>query len=301
MVWNPLVSVIIPTYNRANYLPLAVESVLNQTYENLELYIIDDGSTDNTADVVSPYVDDRRVTYHKQANAGQGAATNRAIRLCKGEYIAFLDADDLWIREKLELQVADVQNRRDLGVLFSPCYYIDQSGNVIGQSSEPHDQGFVTGRLLIENFIPFGTSFVKKECFDNLGLFDEIVTGLDYDLWLRFSTRYKFGYISTPTLFYRVWPGQVTSNNGVQVYNNGIKIMKRFLEDFPGVVDGKTLNAAWAHTYLGLGQCLNARDGAVISAFNSYLRALRYLPTYFPAWKAIIKLMFCFYKFRAQR
>lgn len=289
MSQNPLVSVIIPTYNRANYLPLAIESVLNQTYKNLKLYIIDDGSTDNTTQVVSQYLSDSRVNYHKQKNAGQGAATNRGIRLSKGEYMAFLDADDLWNLEKLQLQVNAIQSKKDVGVLYSPCFVIDENGNIISRSPDPVHEGVVTGPLLIENFIPFGTVLVKKECFDELGLFSEIVTGLDYDLWLRFSTRYRFGYISTPTLYYRIWPGQVTTNN-IRVFENGIRIMEKFLQQFPGAVDKKTENEAWAHTYVGYGECLIKADRRKWLALNLYCQALRYKPCYLPAWKSIAKL-----------
>lgn len=286
---NPLVSVIIATYNRANYLPLAIESVLNQTYKNLELHIIDDGSTDNTTQVVSQYLSDSRLNYYKQTNAGQGAATNRGIRLSKGEYMAFLDADDLWILQKLELQVNAIQSKKDVGVLYSPCFVINGDGNIISRSRDPVHQGVVTGPLLIENFVPFGTVLVKRECFDELGLFREIVTGLDYDLWLRFSTRYRFGYISTPTLYYRVWPGQVTTNS-IRVYENGIRIMQKFLQEFPGVVDKKTENEAWAHTYVGYGECLLKAGQRKWLPLNLYFRALHYKPCYLPAWKAIAKL-----------
>lgn len=285
---SPLVSVIIPTYNRANYVSLAVDSVLSQTYKNIELHIIDDGSTDNTSNVLSRYLNDPRVTYYKQANGGQGAATNMGISLAKGEYIAFLDSDDLWIPEKLELQVKAAQEKKYISVFYSPCCCIDEKNQITGKLEGPLYEGRVTGRLFVENFIPFGTTFVKKECFDKLGAFDEtLVTGLDYDLWLRLSTRYLFGYVVTPTLLYRVWGGQVTSN-GIKLYENGIRIMERFLEQFPGVVDKSTQNEAWAHTYTGYGYCVRSNKGGRKVALNLYLRALRYKPAYLLAWKGIV-------------
>lgn len=284
----PLISVITPTYNRADYVTQAIDSILNQTYTNIELHVIDDGSTDNTPEVMARYDSDPRVHYYRQPNAGQGAATNRGISLARGEYIAFLDADDLWIPEKLELQVKAMQEKSDIAILYSPCYCIDEKNQVIGARMGPLYEGHVTGRLFVENFIPFGSALVKKECFERLGAFDEsLVTGLDYELWLRFSTCYLFGYIDIPTLHYRLWGGQITVN-GIRVYENGIKIMRKFLRLFPGMVDRATENEAWAHTYVAYGDFIRSGDQKGRSALNYYIRALRHKPGYLAAWKAII-------------
>lgn len=285
---GPLVSVIIPTYNRANYIALAVASVLNQTYRNVELYIIDDGSSDNTIDVLSEYLNDPRVTYYKQANAGQGAATNRGIAFAKGEYIAFLDSDDQWIPQKLELQVKAAQKKKDIAVFYSPCCCVDENNKITGNRECPLYEGRVTNYLFIKNFIPFGTTFVRKECFDELGGFDDdLVTGLDYDLWLRFSTRYLFGYVTTPTLLYRIWEGQVTSDP-IVMYENGIRIMERFLKHFPQSVDNGAQKEGWAHTYTGFGSCSRGVEGRRMEALKLYLMALRFKFGYLPAWKGLV-------------
>lgn len=289
MVDKPLVSVVMATYNMSRYLPLAVRSVLAQTYENIELLIVDDGSTDDTAKVVEPFLDDPRVKYRIQENKGQASAKNHGIRESSGEYIAFLDADDMWAPEKIDLQLPVFSRSETLGVVYSRLAYIDENGTQLKVSDEELFRGRVSGPLLIRNFVGFGTSVVRKECFDRLGGFKEqIRMGIDYDLWLRFSTQYEFDYVDRPLLYYRVWSGQM-SNNCKGRYLSGIEIMKNFLQQFPGVVDKDTENEAWAHTYVGFGQCLREVDRRIGPALSLYARALQYKPSYLPAWKFIVK------------
>ncbi|MCI0590553.1 MAG: glycosyltransferase [Gammaproteobacteria bacterium] len=286
---SPLVSVVIATYNMAVYLPLAVRSALDQTYKNIELLIIDDGSTDSTKETVRPFLEDTRVRYLFQENRGQGTAKNQGVRESRGEYIAFLDADDLWAPEKLELQLVLFSMSETVGVVHSRLAYIDETGKELRVADNELFRGRVTGPLLIRNFIGFGTCVVKKECFDRMGVFnDKLRMGIDYDLWLRFSTQYAFDYVDRPLLYYRLWSGQM-SHNCKGRYLNGIEIMKNFLQEFPGIVDKNTENEAWAHTYVGFGQCVYNVDQRLASALNFYVRALRHKPSYLPAWKAIVK------------
>ena len=289
---KPLVSVVIATYNMARYLPLAVKSALDQTYKNIEVLVVDDGSTDDTDHAIEPLLEDPRLRYCRQENKGQAAAKNRGIRESRGAYIAFLDADDVWALDKLDLQLPLFSRSEAVGVVHARVVYIDKTGRELSVADNRLFRGRVSGPLLIRNFIGFGTSIVKRECFDRLGVFKENVRmGVDYDLWLRLSTQYEFDYIDRPLLYYRVWSGQM-SNNGKSRYENGIEIMKNFLHDFPGVVDRRTENEAWAHTYVGFGQCVQEVDQRFDSAFKLYLRALRYRPSYLPAWKAIITAIF---------
>jgi glycosyltransferase involved in cell wall biosynthesis len=128
MADKPLVSVVIASYNMAAYLPLTVKSVLDQVYRNIEVIIIDDGSTDGTKEAVRPYLDDPRVKYLFQENKGQAAAKNYGIRESRGEYVAFLDGDDMWVSEKLEQQMPLFLHSKDVGVVYSRVLYIDETG-----------------------------------------------------------------------------------------------------------------------------------------------------------------------------
>jgi len=287
MTDRPLVSVVVATYNMAAYLPLAVQSALGQTYGNVEVLVVDDGSTDCTRNAVEPFLEDRRVRYLYQQNRGQAAAKNHGVRESRGEYVAFLDADDMWAPEKLELQIPLFSASALTGVVFSRVVYIDESGAELRIADNELFRGCVTGPLLIRNFIGFGSSVVRKECFARLGGFDEAIRmGIDYDLWLRFSTEYEFDFVDRALLRYRIWSGQM-SKNCKSRYLSGIAIMHRFLERFPNRIDKETEREAWAHTYVGYGECLRQVEPGVGPALRSYWRALQYQPTYFPAWRAI--------------
>lgn len=288
MADTPLVSVVIATYNMAGLLPLALRSALDQSYGNVEVLVVDDGSQDGTPEVVAPFLGDSRVKYLVQENRGQAAAKNHGVREARGDFISFLDADDIWVREKLEQQIPLFFRSATIGVVYSRVAYIDEAGRETGIADNELFRGRVSGPLLVRNFIGFGTSVVRKECFNRLGGFDEAIKmGIDYDLWLRFSTEYEFDFVDRPLLRYRVWPGQM-SKNCKSRYLNGIAIMERFLERFPDVVDKTTEKEAWAHTYVGYGQCLHQMDRRAAPALGLYVRALRYRPTYLPAWKAIL-------------
>lgn len=285
---QPLVSVVIATYNMSKYLPSAIQSALNQTYKNIEILVIDDGSTDSTREAMAAFEEEQRVTYLLQQNKGQASAKNHGIRKATGDYIAFLDADDTWEPEKLELQVPVLMASRSVGLVYSRLAYIDENGIKQGVLNDRLFRGRISGPLLIENFIAFGSCLVRRECFELLGRFKENVRmGIDYDLWLRFSTRYEFDYVDRPLLNYRVWGGQMSKNCKGR-YENGIAIMNKFLADFPDVVDKSTQNEAWAHTYLGFGRCMYSIDQRIGPALRLYAIALRHKPGYIPAWKAII-------------
>lgn len=285
MTDRPLVSVVIATYNMARFLPLALRSALGQSYENIEVLVIDDGSQDDTQAVMAPFRSDHRVRYVFQQNGGQASAKNHGIREARGEYVAFLDADDMWVPDKLERQMPLFLRSPAVGIVYSRFACIDEAGSELRIEDYELFRGRVSGPLLIRNFIGFGTSVARKECFDRLGSFDESIgMGIDYDLWLRFSTQYEFDYVDRPLLRYREWPGQMSRNWRVR-YLNGIAIMKNFLRDFPDAVDRRTVNEAWAHTYTGFGYC--ARASRRVEALGHYLRALRFKPAYFPAWKGI--------------
>lgn len=289
MADKPLVSVVIATYNLAAYVPLAIQSVLDQDYSNIEVIVIDDGSTDGTRNAVKPYLNDARVRYLFQDNRGQAAAKNYGVRQSHGDYVAFLDGDDMWAPEKLELQMPLFSRSEAIGVVYSRMRYIDEQGKELGIPDNELFRGRVSGLLLIRNFIGFGTCVVKKECFDRLGGFKEHVKmGIDYDLWLRFSTQYEFDYVDQPLLHYRVWGGQMSKNFRSR-YLNGIEIMKAFLHEFPGAVDKTTEQEAWAHTYVGFGQCVQEIDRRRGQALHLFWRALCHKPGYLPAWKAIVR------------
>lgn len=291
MLKTPLVSVVIATYNMGKFLPEAMDSALNQTYENIEVIVIDDGSSDDTKEVIKSYLTDTRVRYIVQENKGQSSAKNKGICESRGEYVAFLDADDIWVPEKLEMQIPVFAKAKNIGIVYARMLYIDETGRGIRILNTELFRGQISSQLFVCNFVGFGTAVVKRECFDRLGGFrEEIRMGIDYELWLRFSTQYEFDYVDCPLLRYRVWGGQMSSNWKGR-YLSGIQIMEKFLIEFPNAIDANTQKMAWAYTYVGFGHCMQSIGNDIGGALSLYFRALRYKPNYLPAWVAILKVI----------
>jgi len=204
------VSVIIPTYNCETYVGQAVESVLAQTYQDFELIVVDDGSTDNTRQVLEPYLD--RITYLYQENQGESAARNRGIQMAQGEYVAFLDSDDLWLPRKLERQVAAMEVSPEAILVYSYSYVINASGEQICfHGSDRLCQGKaglhqVFAQLVMYNLIANpGTVMVHKQSLVETTPFDPTIQwGEDWDLWLRLSLKGPFAFIPEPLACYRM-------------------------------------------------------------------------------------------------
>ena len=200
----PRVSVIIPTYNRSALLSLTVESVLAQTYPRIEVIVVDDGSTDDTAEVMAQHAG--RVTYIRQTNQGVAAARNRGIQAASGECLTCLDDDDLLLPTKIERQVQVLASRPRVGMVHCRFYYADEDGNhlyKIGFLPE----GQVLEKLVCKNFIWSGAPLIPRRCLDQVGLFDEQVPSIvaDWDMWLRIAQAgYPFACVQEPLGTYRV-------------------------------------------------------------------------------------------------
>jgi len=197
---NPLVSVVIPTYNRAGLLSRAVESVLNQTYPNFELIVMDDCSTDGTESVVKGFQDYRiRYIRHKK-NQGAPIARNNGIKAAKGEYIAFQDSDDEWLPTKLEKEVNAFNSApSDLGVVYTSFWLVDNDKKTLVPSSHvKQTEGKIHDVLLEMNFVSLSSAIVKNECFTKVGMFENIPRFQDWELWLRISKHYRFKHLREP-------------------------------------------------------------------------------------------------------
>lgn len=197
----PLVSVIIPTFNRANRLTEAVDSVFQQTLRDFEIIIVDDGSRDNTRDIVlRKYGNKIRYLYLEHKGVPR---RNAGIKVSKGKYIAFLDDDDLWLHEKLSRQI-DLMKKvlTEVGMVYCSSY--EQKGKVLNIINAEH-RGNVIKNILLENVIQ-STSVVliKRECFDRVGLFDEsLQISEDLDLWIRISRYYHVDFVPEPLIIIR--------------------------------------------------------------------------------------------------
>ena len=213
-----MVSIVIPTYNRSQFLKKAVDSVLAQTFKGFELIIVDDGSAGNTYHFISQY-SDNRIRYVKQENKGPGAARNRGIEESRHDLIAFLDNDDWWDKEKLDIQFREMQ--QNSGYLISHTQEIwYKNGKLLNQKKKHKKQhGYIFDKCLPLCAVSMSTAIVRKELFDRIGLFDEgMACCEDYDFWLRASINHKFLLIDEPlTLKDGGRPDQVSS-----IYATGI-------------------------------------------------------------------------------
>ncbi|WP_199453853.1 glycosyltransferase family 2 protein [Marinobacter sp. bablab_jr008] len=288
---QPLVSVVIATYNMGQYLPLAIDSVLNQTWTNLEVVVVDDGSEDDTREQMKKYGGDPRVRYIPTENKGQPQAKNRGLQEAKGDFIAFCDADDLWQPHKLEVQIPCFDNE-DVGVVYSEVSYIDQHGEPVDKET-PYERysGVVTDKLVIKNFVPFGTAVIRRSCMEEDGAFDEdLPMGIDWDLWLRYSMNWQFQYVPDKTYTYRIWPGQMSKNYRGR-YKNAFLILNKFLETHPNALPKAVQANAWADMYVSRGMSLATAEKLFFQPLKDVLTGLRYNFFFLPGWKALLKLL----------
>lgn len=210
-----------PAFNAEKYIGQAIESVLRQTYINWELIIIDDGSTDGTKDVVSLFLDrDSRIRYYYQKNAKQGKARNQGIEKSNGEYLAFLDSDDLWFPNKLEIQIQEI-TEKGVDLIFCDCFIFSQDISVLKRDKVGVINRFYCGeeaiKLFLEcNQIPILTVLAKKSVIQNVGGFienDEVQNCEDYHLWLKLLFSGSSFFSSSETLAkYRIHSNSVTVN-----------------------------------------------------------------------------------------
>ncbi len=200
----PTVTVVIPTYNAINYLPKALESLLHQTFTNFEVIIIDDGSTDSTAQWLGNLTDSK-IEITVQTNQGVAVARNLGIAKAKGDYIAFLDSDDLWEPTKLEKQVQCLEANPDVGLVNTWIEYIDEQGNHLSIVQAPEAVGNVWNRAIAENLILCGSvPLIRRSCFETVGVFDpNLLSAEDWDMWIRIAASYSFALIREPLVSYR--------------------------------------------------------------------------------------------------
>lgn len=207
------VDVIIPTYNSLPWLEDSIHSVLSQSYDNLLLYIIDDGSTDKTEDFVLS-LRDKRIKYIKKTNSGVSATRNYGIRASSSPYVAFLDADDVWHEDKLKKQMDLISKVDDIGLVYGHTYNIGEDG-VILSNLRNYYSGHISEVLANGNFISGSASMVliPRKVFEDVGVFrEDFVNGEDWELWFRISKKYKIDFVPEILASIRQHPGNSQNN-----------------------------------------------------------------------------------------
>ncbi len=236
----PQVSVIMPCYNHAKYLPESVESILGQSYGDFELIISDDCSSDNSVDVIDGYkrMDKRVISIYNRENKGAAGSRNSAITASKGNYIAFCDADDLWENDKLKIQMDCMLGGH--AAIHADSTIIDGEGSPTGKRFSSLYQtekrsGSLFNELCITNFINIQTVLLRRQCINDVGLFEEDIKYVeDWIYWVKVAKKYQFHYIDKPLGLYRVHEGS-TNRNIDGCTTNRIKGYNYILNNFPDI------------------------------------------------------------------
>ena len=262
----PNLSVIIPTYKRANLVSQAIESVLAQTYTDYEVIVINDGSPDNTKEVLASFGD--KITVINQENQGVAAARNAAIKLAKGRYIAFLDDDDLWLPNKLEKQIACLESHPNIGLVYSDMFCFDENGTFPDTWSQVNPTPPVQELwiLFVRNFIPIPSVVVRRECLDAVGEFDSTTVPCeDYDMWLRIIEKFPVYFLNEPLVHYRRSPDSQQKNEERQLVS-WLRVKEKTFRRNPGLqqLPLMVLDQCFYNGYLSLASIYISRyQGAI--------------------------------------
>ncbi|MFC7228000.1 glycosyltransferase family 2 protein [Salinirubellus salinus] len=282
----PEVSVVLPTYNRAETLPRAIDSVLSQTLDDIELIVVDDCSDDDTKHVVSQY--DESVEYLRhQENRGAPAARNTGIKASQGNFVAFIDSDDEWKPGKLKSQLQVFKNSKltPLGAVYTGFKTINDGQEEIG--TVPSKRGDIFTQQLMKDWVnPTSTVMVKSRCFEDVGLFDsELPARQDYDMWLRISRQFKFDYVKEPvTILHTDSSNRITGDIGARMDGNK-EILEKIKPDIEslGYVQRRH---TWGYQYYTMGRFAQLA-GRPSLAQSLLLRSLCSYPLYWKTWFAL--------------
>jgi len=293
----PKVSAIIPAYNRADFLPRSIGSVLNQTFRDLELIVVDDGSTDNTKEVVEEFSrKDNRVKYIWQPNFGGPAGPrNTGIKHATGEFIAFLDSDDEWTTKKIEEQISLFENS-PVSIGFVGCNYFLKTPTMTAGYKLPLDaDGEVFENLLKHDFIGTATIImIKKGVFDDVGGYDEqLKCAEDTDLWLRIAEKYKFAFVDNFLAVYHVHGNNTLLRfNGLDLAESTESILKKHhvaCENHPRAFSIR----------LGQVAANYCTEGKFKRGRNYYKQSIKFYPLNLKSWFSLITtFLFGKYVFR---
>ncbi len=286
-----MVSVIIPTYNSSDFVSKAIDSVLDQSYDDYEIIVVDDGSTDNTREILEKYKGIIKYVY--QDNGGPAKARNTGIKMAKGSYIAFLDSDDLWLPDKLKKQFDFFNENPQYHLVYTDMAHAI-NGEIIYKSylkerNYKHiSSGYIYENLLRECFIFTPTVMMKKECIDNIGFFNEkLRISEDHDLWLRIADKYQIGFLDEALTIRNRHESNLTSDRYLYI-SSGIKMMEGIYDKNKGnkvrrkIIDEELGNRYFllGYYFFDLGQYNKARSSLLKSLRHHYsFKIILYLAT----------------------
>ncbi len=222
---QPLVSVVMAVYNGQEYLNIAIDSILQQTYKNLELVIVDDGSTDNSSAIIANY-SEPRIRYIHQANQGLASALNHGINQSKGDYIARMDCDDISYPTRLTQQVNFLEKNKNVALVGTSFDLIDLDGCIIDRSIHLDMTSDLRTEFLVRNPFGHGTVMVRKQVLKTIGSYDTSQPIEDYELWWRIAQQYPVASIAKQLYGWRVNPSSISHGHNIKRQREIRQLMK---------------------------------------------------------------------------
>jgi glycosyltransferase involved in cell wall biosynthesis len=266
----PTISVIIPVYNGQKTIQETLASVLNQRFGDFEVIVVNDGSQDATLEIINS-INDYRIKVFSYPNTGVSASRNRGIDQAKGEFIAFLDADDLWTSDKLEKQLKALQANPQAALAYSWSDWIDESGHFLRSGGHITVNGKAYDKLLVRDFIESGSNpLIRKQALAQVGGFDGSIThGEDWEMWLRIAACYEFVAVPFPQILYRVYPESASFEIG-NMEAGSLAIIERVFAQKPELAYLKRETLASRYKYLtfkALEGTLERKNGLIAARF----------------------------------
>jgi len=294
----PLVSVVLTSYNHARYVRQAIESVLAQTLQDVEIVVVDDASTDDSPQTLRAFTDRVHLVQHTQ-NRGTYACLNEGIALSRAPQIAILNSDDVWLPSKLEKQVALMEQDHRIGLVHTGFRFIDAegqplSGNPLGVRFHPNPQGDLLPELLTRNLFITSSVMFRRDCIERCGKFEESLFGMgDWDMWLRIAQHYRVGYVPEPLTLYRIH-GQNTMHQRQRMLEDDLWIHEeRIRKRIPELLrlDGWRVRRAVGIALAALG-VLYLQKGESAKAREVLRESLRHYPLRMKTWVRWLQVRF---------
>ena len=288
-----LVSVIVPVHNRAHIVGKTLDSILTQTYHQLEVVTVNDGSTDDSLFVLQAYAADYpdRIVVVDQAKAGQVRARNHGLAKARGEYLAFLDSDDTWEKEKLALQMQLFKG--DVGLVYCGIYEVNDAGKITRTVlCESEVIGNAYGQLLIRNRMTGGSVVVTRKALDSVGIFDDsLKAGENWDLWIRIAKEYQIAYVNQPLVRYLRHQGNMSLNSKL-MSDAALAILQKHMPNRPAHGELRDIyDAAYANYFYNQGVG-NFSIGDYVTARKFFYQSWRYRLLYRDSALRVIRSFF---------
>lgn len=292
-----LISIIMPAFNSDKYIGDAIESVLQQTYQNFELIVVNDGSVDRTEDILKNYANS--IHHIHQSNQGVASARNKGILAARGEYISFLDSDDVWFMNTLKLQYEHLAGNSDIGLVYGEMQLFDHTGTLDKKWStnleRKRPEGYIFQDLVLSCLFGLSTVMVRRNVLNDVGLFDKnLPSGEDYDLWLRIAAKYKIGYIPEKLMRYRQHSGSLTSLKAplkpwdIKVAEKALKIYQEEAKKIPHLL----LKKSFAERYFHYGYSAFLEGQYAVARYR-FIKSISFLPG---SWRSLLYLIAsCFF------